>query len=425
MDRREFCGLTLATLAGGAAGLALRPGYAQNASGAQAAARPEFFFKDGDRVVMIGDSITEQLLHSNYVEIYTLSRFPNRKLAFRNVGIGGDTSTGGNSRTARDILSFNPTAVTITFGMNDAGYRYPHDPARLSAYETGLQGILAQLKPSGARVAVLSSSPVEKKEDGSALEGYNQTLERFAATAKEVATRNGAVFVDQFHPHVAALQKARDMNPAQRINGGDPVHPGPSGQLLMAWAILKGLNAPALVSAAEVDGMAGRLIDQRHCSLLAVRKAATGVSFVRSDNALPFWIPPAARTILPWAPIVEDLDRYTLKVTGLPEGRYSLRIDGDECAVVSAADLAKEYNLALLTDGPIARQAQAVHDAVFAKNKYYHDQIFRGVVLNNAIPGDMKAAAIEERMQGMPALEQAVRDALTLRPHRFELVRAA
>jgi lysophospholipase L1-like esterase len=418
MNRRRFCGLAIGTLAAG------YPTLSHPVAAAETA-KPGFFFRDGDRVVMIGDSITEQLLHSNYVETYAVSRFPGWNLAFRNVGIGGDTSAGGNRRTARDILSFKPTAVTITFGMNDGGYRQPYDPVRLEAYVTGLQAMVAQIKPAGARIAILSSSPVEKAEAGSALEGYNQTLERLAEGAKGVAERGGAIFVDQFHPHLATLQKARDASPANRINGGDPVHPGPSGQLLMAWAILKGLNAPALVSSAEIDAAAGKVAAAERCSVIAVRKTGDGISFIRTDQALPFHIPPAARPILQWAPVVEDLDRYLLKVTGLPGGTYRLAVDGEACGTVSAADLSRGYNMALLTEGPVARQTQAVSDAVFAKNRYYHDQVFRGVVLNGQVPEAGKAALIEERMKGMPALEQSLRDALALRPHRFELARVS
>src|SRR3954454_639774 len=83
----------------------------------------DFFFKDGDTVVMIGDSITEQHLYSNYVEMWTVTRLPAWKLTFRNTGIGGDTSTGGNSRFKRDVLRYNPTAMTVDFGMNDGGYQ--------------------------------------------------------------------------------------------------------------------------------------------------------------------------------------------------------------------------------------------------------------------------------------------------------------
>jgi hypothetical protein len=83
----------------------------------------EFFFQDGDVVVMIGDSITEQHLYSNFVEMWTVTRFPNWKLTFRNVGIGGDRAVGGNARFARDVLLHKPTAMTVDFGMNDGGYR--------------------------------------------------------------------------------------------------------------------------------------------------------------------------------------------------------------------------------------------------------------------------------------------------------------
>src|SRR5262249_53723110 len=52
----------------------------------------KFFFQDGDTVVMLGDSITEQHLYSSYVEAWTVTRFPAWKIVFRNVGIGGDRS---------------------------------------------------------------------------------------------------------------------------------------------------------------------------------------------------------------------------------------------------------------------------------------------------------------------------------------------
>src|SRR5262249_39920955 len=318
---------------------------------------PTFFFRDGDRVVMIGDSITEQLLHSNYVEIYTISRFPKWRLAFRNAGIGGDTSAGGNSRTARDVLSFHPTAVTLTFGMNDAGYGGV-DPQRLEKYGTGLQGMIDQIRPTGARMALLSTSPVEYVTgDQGRLEHYNETLERFAASAKEVAGRNQVLFVDQLHPHLAVLEKAHAANPASRINGGDAVHPGPAGQWLMAWGILKGLGAPPLVSEAELDARSRLVPPREGWTIHHLPKLPEGIAFDRSDNALPCYIQPEARPMLARAPIVEDVDRYLLTVKNLPEGRYTLAIDGETCATLPASELANGFNMALLDTGPIARQA--------------------------------------------------------------------
>src|SRR5207249_815296 len=109
----------------------------------QSARAEEFFFKDGDVVVMIGDSITEQHLYSNYVEMWTVSRFPGWKLTFRNVGIGGDRSTGGNERFQRDVVSFKPTAMTVDFGMNDGNYQAFNSSA-FQVYMNGLQGMAKQ-----------------------------------------------------------------------------------------------------------------------------------------------------------------------------------------------------------------------------------------------------------------------------------------
>src|SRR5438046_10661830 len=58
----------------------------------QASQGDDFLIHDGDRVVFLGDSITEQRLYTTYIEGYVLSRHPDWKLTFRNVGWGGDTS---------------------------------------------------------------------------------------------------------------------------------------------------------------------------------------------------------------------------------------------------------------------------------------------------------------------------------------------
>ena len=113
------------------------------ASLAARAAAADFFFKDGDVIAVMGDSITEQHLYSNYLEMWTLSRFPAWKLEFHNVGIGGDRSPGGNSRFVRDVLTFKATAMTVDFGMNDGGYTKFNSPG-FRTYLEGLEGIASQ-----------------------------------------------------------------------------------------------------------------------------------------------------------------------------------------------------------------------------------------------------------------------------------------
>jgi lysophospholipase L1-like esterase len=394
----------------------------------------DFFFKDGDVIVVMGDSITEQHLYSNYLEMWTLSRFPAWKLEFHNVGIGGDRAPGGNSRFKRDVLAFKTTAMTVDFGMNDGGYA-AFTPQGFKNYRNGLKGIANQAQAAGIRVAWLTPSPVEKAETGPALQGYNETLEKYSQGVKELAAAHNATFADQFHPFVAAIDKARADKPTNRISG-DAVHPGPPGQALMAWAILKGLNFPRLVSTAEVDAVTGKIAKVDHCTIDAVAVLESGVKFQRQDQALPFF-PPDAKSILQWAPVLEELNEYGLKVTGLKAGEYDVLMDGAKVARHRAAELAAGVNLAeaVLNAGPVARQVKDAWKTLVAKNQFHHDHIFNAFLRNAAFIPDWlelkpeevqgkRDAAWRQRTARYLEMQDALRQSLAPRPHLMEIVPA-
>jgi lysophospholipase L1-like esterase len=402
------------------------------------ASAADFFFKDGDTVVMIGDSITEQHLYSNYVEMWTVTRFPGWKLTFRNTGIGGDTSPGGNRRFKRDVLAFHPTAMTVDFGMNDGRYQaFREDFYR--PYMQGLQGMANQAKEAKIRVAWITPQPLDGDEQGkTALTGYNQTLEKFSEGVSEIAQKYDGLFVDQFHPYLTVLDKARTASDKyNRITAGDAVHPGPPGQALMAASILKELHFPTIVSSVEIDasGMP-KETGTRKCTVTDLATKDGGISFRRLDEALPFF-PPEAAPILKWAPILEELSDYRLKITGLKEGSYEVRLGDRKAAVLSAEELAKGVNIAAaaLKEGPIADQIKAVKAAIEKKNRYHHDRIFRGVVLANVAVPDWLGVAITskeieakrkaawtERMAKMTELDAQVRKALEMKAHLVEVV---
>ena len=392
-----------------------------------------FFFKEGDKVVMLGDSITEQYLYSTYVEMWSITRFPTWKMTFRNVGIGGDRSPGGNRRFKRDVLTLQPTALTVDFGMNDGNYG-PFQPGAFKTYMDGLQGIADQAKAAHVRVAWLTPSPFERKAEGPATQGYNETLEKFSEGVKEIAERNGGLFVDQFHPYVKLEDEARAANPRNRIGGGDEIHPGPPGQAAMAWAILKGLHFPDLVASVEIDANSGKVASARNCKVDDVEVKDGRVRFQQHDEALPFF-PEKAQSILKWVPIRDELNDYRLKVTGLKAGRYEVRLGGKKVAEYPAEDLAAGVNLAgpALAEGPVADQVNAVWKAVEDKNKYFHDQIFRGVVLapvpdfvtahvNREEIDGWRREEFEKRLERVPELDEAIQKALVIKPHEVEIV---
>lgn len=398
----------------------------------------EFFFKDGDRVVMIGDSITEQHLYSNYVEMWTVTRYPHWKITFRNVGIGGDRSVGGNSRFERDVLLHKPTAMTVDFGMNDGGYR-EFSEQTFKPYMDGLQGMADQAKAASIRTAWVTPQPLDNDEQGStALTGYNQTLEKFSDGVKTIASKNNGTFVDQFHPYLSVLDSARSKGPKyNRITAGDAVHPGPPGQALMAASILKGMNFPSLVASVTVDAKQKKVVSQENCTVEGLDVSEQKVRFTKTDKALPFF-PEDAASILPWTSILDELNDYRLQVAGLAPGKYKVRIDGVDIVELSSESLAAGVDIAadVLKAGPIAEQAKKVKAAVENKNRYHHDQIFRGIVLNNvpewvyaAIPREQleekKKEIIAQRLQKVSELDGEVAAALKMQSHQFEIVPAS
>ena len=397
----------------------------------------DFFFKDGDRVVMIGDSITEQHLYSNYVEMWTVTRFPKWKITFRNVGIGGDRSVGGNSRFARDVLLHKPTAMTVDFGMNDGSYREFSDQT-FKPYMDGLQGMADQATVANIRTAWVTPQPLDNDEQGkTALTGYNQTLEKFSEGVRAISEKNSGKFVDQFHPYLQVLDAARSKaDKYNRITAGDAVHPGPPGQALMAASILKGMNFPSLVAAVEIDAKQNKVVSQENCSVEGLQATATSVKFKKLDKALPFF-PEDASSILPWTPILDELNDYKIQVTGLAPGKYKVRIDSVDVAELSAESLGAGVDIAaeVLKSGPIAEQAKKVKEAVENKNRYHHDQIFRGIVLTgvpewiySVVPREQleekKNALVNERLEKVAQLDVQVAESLKMQAHYFEIVNA-
>ena len=82
-------------------------------------ARAEPVLKAGDRVVLYGDSITEQRQYTRFIQQYIQCRYPELKVNFYNAGWSGDTAGGGFGRLERDVLLLKPTVVTLFFGMKD------------------------------------------------------------------------------------------------------------------------------------------------------------------------------------------------------------------------------------------------------------------------------------------------------------------
>lgn len=152
----------------------------------------------------------------------------------------------------------------------------------------------------------------------------------------------------------------------------------------MASAILKGMSFPTLVAAVEIDA-SGKICKCDNCQVIEATATSGGVKFTQLDKALPFF-PTEAATILTWSPILEEMNQYTLKVTGLADGKYDVQLGGKTVAQYTNLQLAAGVNLAeaAIKTGPVADQVQAIWKAIKEKNQFNHDQIYRGLILANS-----------------------------------------
>ncbi len=377
----------------------------------------DFFIHDGDRVLFLGDSITQQAFYTNYIEAYTLSRHPSWKLTFRNAGWGGDTSwlrqrwhtdesllfasddaaqlqmidAAIGFGLGRDVLPFKPTVVTVNFGMNDHGYQ-AFRPDILRAYIRSQTQISRVLSRNGIRPVFLTTQPIEEKRADPNQDVKNISLKDFAEALREMASQEHVEFADQFDPYMQAMLASLS---SAIGGGGDSVHPGPPGHTIMAWAVLKALGASSLVSTVAIDSQAMK-VDAVQGSQVGNLKTDGGViSFDRLDAALPMPVDHKAESALAIVPITRDLNDYELTITGLPPGNYTVSIDGEVAASVSANDLAHGWNLAYLA-GPVTRQSQDLLSLVQKKNDLYFKR-WREVQLYSAPDWVSKDSDLESR----------------------------
>jgi len=362
------------------------------------AAEPTLQLKDGDVWVMAGDSITAQRLHTNYIEAFYRLKHPQWHLHFRNSGIGGNRVGSILARFDYDVAAWKPTIVSIELGMNDVN-------GTEDVYIQGMKELIAKIRAIPAQPVLISSSPVD---DGSILNDWKgercQKLHPFTVALKKLAQEENVVFVDQYHALLDVWgQNRRKGEELARQNGtwppkatpepvatpapatpaiagatpappkpkqapiapslvpltGDTVHPGAVGQYNMAAVILEGLKVDGVVSAATIDAK-GKVIEARHCKITAVQAKDGKLSFTRLDESSPWTIIPAARTTLKILPDMLKLSQYMLKVPGLAEGDYHVKINGQPAGTVSAKELAAGWNLTTAFDSAIGERANKI-----------------------------------------------------------------
>ncbi len=318
------------------------------------------FLKSGDRVVIYGDSITEQRLYSRYLQQYIFCRYPELKVRFFNAGWSGDRANGALARLERDVLVLKPTVVTLFFGMNDGGYTAV-DQGIVSTYRDNMDKLIQALLAKKIRVVVYAPGCVDyDKNPPLGVCKYNEMLQALGAADRELAAKYKLPFVDVNRAmlKVQTAEKAKD--PAFTMIP-DSVHPNPAGHEVMAYAMLQGLGAEPMPALGEVDVTSGK-----GNGLKVVRKSADKIVLETTKPALtPFWFAEECQPVMTTSGFIY-MTAQALTIKGLT-GAWKMTIDGDAIGGYAGDALSN----GVLITGKHSSRGKSVHDIAGAKETEY------------------------------------------------------
>ena len=357
----------------------------------------------GSRVGIVGDSITEQKLYSKYMECYLLACSGVSDVKVFQYGWSGERAPGFAARAENDLAGFKPTLVTLCYGMNDGSYQ-PFNDNIGNTYEAGMRDILKRLDAAGVKTVVIGSpGAVDTKFFGArpvfgeknSADGYNDNLAHLRDIDKKLADEKKQPFANVHDAMINAMKKAKaGLGDDYDVCGRDGFHPGPNGQLVMAYAFLKGMGVDGNIGEITVDVSGNATASDGHKVL-----SAAGGKVELESTRWPFCFEGDAknsggtRSIVPFLPFNEDLNRLVLKVKGVTAAKAKVTW-GNETKEFSKEQLEKGINLA-------AEFSQTPFDGAFAKlngavgNKQnFETYMIKSIITNfRSFPAELKSDA--------------------------------
>ncbi len=400
----------------------------------QAPAPGPLLLREGDRLAICGDSITEQKMYSRIIETYLTVCVPQLQVTVRQYGWSGEKTDGFLRRMDQDCLTFQPTVATLAYGMNDSRYR-PFDVTNGRWYADHYTAIVRRFKQHQVRVVVGSPGCAGKiaewvKSRAGTLDEHNVHLCALRDIAMAVAEQEDVRFADIFWPMLQAQVFAPGQHQATaerpyQVAGKDGIHPGWAGQVIMAWAFLRalGLDGDLGVITLDVgagtatasDGHAVESCRDGRLTLVSSRYPFCARGDLNDDQSLR-----SGMTLVPFA---EDLNRFVLRATGPLAGTYRVKW-GEASREYSAEELARGVQLAAdFPDNPFCEAFDRVDAAVAAKQAYETTQV-KQVFHSAAARADFANVVAETEAQRQP-LADAIVKARQPVTHTIEITKVA
>lgn len=393
--------------------------------GLASAGPADYALRDGDTVVFLGDSITAARIYGKIVENYTLLRFPERRVRFINAGWGGDTAAGGLARLERDVLQRGATVLIVAYGFNDIGWGLRADDLHKQKYLDAIRGVVERCRESKIRVFICSAAITAEDPAKSETGFFQKMCDEGMALARALGEQSIDVQrgMREIHKKVWAFnERLKDEKGKTSLHAADGVHLNDLGQLAMAFAILKGLGAPAEVSAAIVDVAEAKVVDASGCKISDLKCTPASASFRRLDDGKPINFGLFGALQFRFVPIPDQLNRYLLAVRNLADGKYEVRANERLVGTFTNKQLAAGLNIASLTPdpwqpgGPWDADATILSRLTEARSDLEVARLFTGLYL----PGQANRPALEGQMSKInAALEELQRTLVQPIPYDF------
>ncbi len=211
------------------------------------AEEPSVKLKAGDRIVFLGDSITQGGAGPNgYVTMIRQAlekKHADLKIEVIGAGISGNKVPDLQRRVDKDVIAKKPTIVFIYIGINDV-WHGEKDPARGTmpdAFVAGLKEVIGKCRDAGATVVLCTPSVIGEKLDGA--NSLDAKLDQYSDLSRKLAKELKLPLCDlrlAFLGHIKAHNKD---NAEKGILTSDRVHLNQAGNQFVADTMLKTLDS--------------------------------------------------------------------------------------------------------------------------------------------------------------------------------------
>lgn len=371
-------------------------------------------FSDGETIGFIGDSITHVDTEGleSYHEVlynYLMTHYPDKKLYMKNLGVSSasaaDLLSGYNAYSAIDTyLEENPdmSKAFVMLGMNDIdrdlyslnSYEETADERaqKITDYEANMGQLIDKLQSNNIDVILMTPSIYDATRVGSDGNLSNEGLKLCSEVVKKLASEKGCLCIDLNAPMLEINSSVQEVNPNMSLIDAyyDNVHPGAFGHNVVGYLMLRQLgegNDDVIISTENASNSA----------VSDVKKYSNYVSYNYTVSKLPMAQTTGYKKAACYSLISEALNVHLVKEE-MPDGIYTVKIDGKAIGEYDAQQLRDGVNIAFNSNNPAqlaALEAQAVNierskyevklqNAVRYKvfNKYVKESAYNDIAAN-------------------------------------------